>query len=81
MPQMNLSTWHGVWAPKGTPPAIVKKLNAEIARIVALPDVREKIKGLGGIPVGNTPEQFDAYQRAELAKWSRIVKESGAKVD
>jgi tripartite-type tricarboxylate transporter receptor subunit TctC len=81
MPQMNLSTWHGVWAPKGTPPAIVKKLNAEIARIVALPDVREKIKGLGGIPVGNTPEQFDAYQRAELAKWSTIVKESGAKVD
>jgi tripartite-type tricarboxylate transporter receptor subunit TctC len=81
MPQMNLSTWHGVWAPKGTPPAIVKKLNAEIARIVALPDVREKIKGLGGVPVGNTPEQFDAYQRAELAKWSRIVKESGAKVD
>lgn len=81
MPQMNLSTWHGMWAPKGTPPAIVKKLNAEIARIVALPDVREKIKGLGGIPVGNTPEQFDAYQRAELEKWSRIVKESGAKVD
>jgi tripartite-type tricarboxylate transporter receptor subunit TctC len=81
MPQMNLSTWHGVWAPKGTPPAIVKKLNAEIARIVALPDVREKIKGLGGIPVGNTPEQFDAFQRAELAKWSTIVKESGAKVD
>lgn len=81
MPQMNLSTWHGVWAPKGTPPAIVKKLNAEIVRIVALPDVREKIRGLGGIPVGNTPEQFDAYQRAELAKWSRIVKESGAKVD
>ena len=81
MPQMNLSTWHGVWAPKGTPPALVKKLNAEIARIVALPDVREKIKGLGGIPVGNTPEQFDAYQRAELEKWSRIVKESGAKVD
>ena len=81
MPQMNLSTWHGVWAPKGTPPAVVKKLNAEIARIVALPEVREKIRGLGGVPVGNTPAEFDAYQRAELAKWSRIVKESGAKVD
>jgi tripartite-type tricarboxylate transporter receptor subunit TctC len=81
MPQMNLSTWHGMWAPKGTPPEIVKKLNAEIARIVALPDVREKIRGLGGIPVGNTPVQFDAYQRAELEKWSRIVRESGAKAD
>ena len=43
--------------------------------------VREKIRGLGGIPVGNTPAEFDAYQRAELEKWSRIVKESGAKVD
>jgi tripartite-type tricarboxylate transporter receptor subunit TctC len=81
MPQMNLSTWHGMWAPKGTPPEVVKKLNAEIVRIVALPEVREKIRGLGGIPVGNSPAEFDAYQRAELAKWSRIVKESGAKVD
>ncbi|MBL0142126.1 MAG: tripartite tricarboxylate transporter substrate binding protein [Betaproteobacteria bacterium] len=81
MPQMNLSTWHGMWAPKGTPPAIVKKLNAEIVRIVGLPDVREKIRGLGGIPVGNTPAQFDAFQRAEFAKWSRIVKETGAQVD
>lgn len=81
MPQMNLSTWHGMWAPKGTPAEVVKKLNAEIVRIVALPEVREKIRGLGGIPVGNTPAEFDAYQRAELAKWSRIVKESGAKVD
>ncbi len=59
----------------------MKKLNAEIVRIVALPEVREKIRGLGGIPVGNTPAEFDAYQRAELEKWSRIVKESGAKVD
>lgn len=81
MPQMNLSTWHGMWAPKGTPAEVVKKLNAEIVRIVALPEVREKIRGLGGIPVGNTPAEFDAYQRAELEKWSRIVKESGAKVD
>lgn len=81
MPQMNLSTWHGMWAPKGTPAQVVKKLNAEIVRIVALPEVREKIRGLGGIPVGNTPAEFDAYQRAELEKWSRIVKESGAKVD
>ncbi|MBN9461549.1 MAG: tripartite tricarboxylate transporter substrate binding protein [Burkholderiales bacterium] len=81
MPQMNLSTWHGMWAPKGTPPEIVRKLNAEIVRIVSLPDVAEKIRGLGGIPVGNTPAEFDAYQRSEFEKWSRIVKESGAKVD
>jgi tripartite-type tricarboxylate transporter receptor subunit TctC len=81
MPQMNLSTWHGLWAPKGTPPEVVRKLSAEVARIVALPDVREKIRGLGGIPVGNTSAEFDAYQRAEYEKWSRIVKDSGAKVD
>jgi tripartite-type tricarboxylate transporter receptor subunit TctC len=81
MPQMNLSTWHGLWAPKGTPPEVIRKLNAEVVRIVALPDVRERIRGLGGIPVGNTSAEFDAYQRAEYEKWSRIVKESGAKVD
>lgn len=81
MPQMNLSTWHGMWAPKGTPPEIVSRLNAEIKRIVALPDVRERIRGLGGIPVGNTSAEFDAFQRAEMAKWSQIVKDSGAKVD
>jgi tripartite-type tricarboxylate transporter receptor subunit TctC len=81
MPQMNLSTWHGMWAPKGTPPKVVRMLNVEIIRIVALPEVREKIRGLGGIPVGNSPAEFDAYQRAELAKWSKIVKDSGATVD
>jgi tripartite-type tricarboxylate transporter receptor subunit TctC len=81
MPQMNLSTWHGMWAPKGTPPEIVRRLNAEIVRIVGLPDVREKIRGLGGIPVGNTPAEFESFQRAEFTKWSQIVKDSGAKVD
>ena len=81
MPQMNLSTWHGVWAPKGTPPDVVNKLSAEIVKMVAQADTREKIEALGGIPVGNTPAEFAAFQRAERAKWDRIVKDSGAKAE
>jgi tripartite-type tricarboxylate transporter receptor subunit TctC len=81
MPQMNLSTWHGLWAPKGTPPEIVNKLSAEIVKMVAQPDTREKIQALGGIPVGNTPAQFAAFQRSERAKWDKIVKDSGAKAE
>ena len=68
-----------MWAPKGTPPQVVKKLTPRSCGSRAARSA--EIRGLGGIPVGNTPAEFDAYQRAELEKWSRIVKESGAKVD
>ena len=77
----DVSSWQGVFAPAGTPKAIVAKLNAEIVRILALPDVRERLTTLGADPVGNTPEQFAAYIKAEIAKWGPIVKASGAKVD
>ena len=72
-PYLEMVTWAGIVGPKGMPPAIVKKLNAEIARIVALPDVREKIKGLGGIPVGKV-ERINAgitYFRHDSAKRQR----------
>lgn len=81
MPQMNLSTWHGLWAPKDTPPAIVNKLSAEIVKMVKEPDTRDRIQALGGIPVGNTPAEFAAFQKAERAKWDKIVKDSGAKAE
>ncbi|MCC6197131.1 MAG: tripartite tricarboxylate transporter substrate binding protein [Burkholderiales bacterium] len=80
-PKMTMSTWHGIWAPKGTPPEIVEKLSAEIAKMSKKPDVREKIESLGGVPVGNTPAQFDKFQKAERAKWDSIVKSTGVKPD
>ena len=64
-------------APAGTPREIVVKLQQEIARIVKLPDIRERLLGLGVEPVGNTPEQFAEYMRTEIAKWAKVVKAAG----
>ena len=76
-----MSSWQGVFAPAGTPRPIVAKLNAQIVKILAMPDVRERLTSLGADPVGNTPEQFAAYVKAEIAKWAPIVKATGARVD
>lgn len=77
----NISTWYGIWAPAATPSDIVHRLSREIAAIVQLPEVREQFAALGAEPVGNTPEEFMAFNKAELVKWARIVKQSGARVD
>jgi tripartite-type tricarboxylate transporter receptor subunit TctC len=77
----DVSSWQGVFAPAGTPRPIVTKLNAQIVKILATPEVRERLTSLGADPVGNTPEQFAAYVKAEIAKWAPIVKASGARVD
>ncbi len=74
-------SWYGVWTPANTPEAVVSKLSAEIVRIVSLPDVRARIIQLGGEPVGNRPGEFDAFQKAEMARWAKVVKESGAKAE
>jgi tripartite-type tricarboxylate transporter receptor subunit TctC len=80
-PDFAISTWYGIWAPAGTPPVVVQRLSREIAAIVRIPEVRQQFSGLGAEPVGNTPEEFAAFTKAELAKWAGIVKRSGAKVD
>lgn len=81
LPGFNMSTWYGVWAPAGTPAAVVQRLSNEIAAIVRLPEVRAQFEKLGAEPVGNTPAEFAAFAKAELVKWAAIVKQSGAKVD
>ena len=74
-------SWYGVWLPAKTPDAVVARLSGEIMRIVKLPDVRERIVQLGGEPVGNSPAEFDVFQKAETARWAKVVKESGAKAE
>ena len=81
VPGYDISTWYGLWAPKGTPRDIVERLAGETAKILKQPDVRERYAALGAEPVGSTPDEFAAYCRSELTKWAEIVKESGAKAD
>ncbi len=75
------TAWFGLLAPAGTPREIVNKVQQDVAKILATPEMREKFAGQGALPVGDTPEQFGAFIRAELEKWTRVVKFSGAKVD
>jgi len=73
--------WYGVFVPARTPRPIVARLNAEIVRILKLPDVAARFEAEGADLVGNTPEQFAAFVAAEIAKWSQVVKTSGARPD
>ncbi len=81
LPGFEASSWFGVLAPAGTPPAIVAKLNAEIGKWLASPDAKEKLLAQGANAAGGTPEDFAKHIQAETAKWAKVVKESGAKVD
>jgi len=81
LPGFEVGSWQGVFAPAGTPPAIVKRLNAEIVKALNLPDVREKLGALGAEIVADSPEEFSALVKSEVVKWADVVKKSGAKVD
>jgi tripartite-type tricarboxylate transporter receptor subunit TctC len=74
-------SWQGIFAPAGTPKDVVQRLNAEIVKILKMPDVRERLESLGLDPVGNTPDEFAAFQKAEIAKWAKVVKDGNIKAD
>ncbi|MBI1990809.1 MAG: tripartite tricarboxylate transporter substrate binding protein [Betaproteobacteria bacterium] len=80
-PGFEISTWIGLLAPAGTPKDVVGKLHGEVTRILKLPDVRERFDSLGMEPVGDSPEQFAQYIRSELAKYAKVVRQSGARVE
>jgi tripartite-type tricarboxylate transporter receptor subunit TctC len=82
LPGFDLTTWFGLMAPAGTPPGIVTKLNAEIVRDLNAKDMRERLEKMGaGVPANNTSEHFAAFIRDEAAKYAKVVRESGAKVE
>ena len=80
-PGVEATAWYGVLAPAGTPKPVITRLHGELVKILKLPDVTQKLEGLGFELVGSTPEQFGAYMRSEIKKWEKVVKASGAKAD
>jgi tripartite-type tricarboxylate transporter receptor subunit TctC len=79
LPGFEVTSWHGVFVPVKTSKAIVTRLNAELVKIVHLPDVKEKLEPQGLEPVGSTPEQLSAYIREETAKYAKLIKQIGLK--
>jgi tripartite-type tricarboxylate transporter receptor subunit TctC len=81
LPGYEATAWQGVLAPAGTPRDIIVKLNAELVRVIHLPDVRRQLGDQGYEPAGNTPEQFADYIKSEIAKWTRVIKAAGLKAE
>ena len=81
LPGYEAIQWYGILAPAGTTRDIVGKLQAEIARILVLPEVKDRLAADGADAVGSRPDEFAAYIRAELAKWGKVVKTGGIKLE
>jgi tripartite-type tricarboxylate transporter receptor subunit TctC len=75
VPGYEVIGWNGIVAVKGTPPAIVAKLHTEVAKILRTPEVTQRLTALGAEPVGNTPDEFNAFIKAEMVRWGKIIKE------
>ena len=81
LPGYEVVGWYGVIGPAGMPAPLAGRIHDELVRVLAQPDVRERILSDGSEPVGNTPREFREFMTADLAKWAKVVKQSGAKFD
>jgi len=73
--------WHGLFAPAGTPPAVVDKVAADVAKVLAMPEVRKRLMDIGLEPVGNTPAQFAEIVRNDHAKWGKVIRDAHIRLD
>ena len=80
-PEYEINSWQGMFAPRGTPGALIVRLNRDIASALKSADVRERFSVLGAQPVGNSPEQFEKHVKAEIAKWARVVRDTHMSLD
>jgi len=74
-------SWYGLWGPNNLPADLSNKLQAEIAKVLALPDVKQRLNALGFDPIGSGSEQFAAYIRDEMAKYEKIIKDAKIKAE
>ena len=81
LPGFDVNSWYGVFGPTGLPRDIITKLNTETSRGINAPDLKERLSALGAEPSAKSPEAFTQYVRDEIAKWAKVVKASGAKLD
>jgi tripartite-type tricarboxylate transporter receptor subunit TctC len=81
MPGYDVTSWNGMLIPAGTPAEIIKRLNAEFNKAISAPDMRSRMIANGYEPVGGEPERFSELIRTETAKWAKVVKAAGMKVD
>ncbi|HEY5291345.1 MAG TPA: tripartite tricarboxylate transporter substrate binding protein [Burkholderiales bacterium] len=81
VPGFEITAWFGFMAPRGTPQAIIEKIHADVARIVASPDVRERILAQASEPVGNSPEEYAAFINEEITKWRAVIKQANVKAE
>jgi tripartite-type tricarboxylate transporter receptor subunit TctC len=81
IPKFDVTSWYGVFAPAGTPPAIVNELATKIQATLKQPDVIKKLESLGAVPVGSSPSEFSKYINLELSKWELVIKPLNVSVD
>jgi len=81
IPDYEVDSWYAMFAPAKTPPAIVARMQKEIARVIRLPDVKQKLLEQGGDAVGSTPEELDRVVKGELKKWAELIRDAKIKVD
>ena len=81
VPGYEMSQWYGLLAPAGTPAPIIEQLNAEVGKALRHPESRSRLQAEGADPVGSSPQEFGAFFKAEIAKWTRIVQRAGIRVD
>jgi len=81
VPGFAVSGWWGMLAPRATPRPILDRIQKDIAAVLATPDVQARLANDGIEPVASTPEQFSAFVRDEMAKWSAVVRDAGIRAD
>lgn len=81
MPGFESDSWYGILVPAATPKEIIAKLNSEILRVLALPDVKQRLAAEGAEPMGDSPERFAEQIRKDLARWSKVAREANVKIE